>query len=118
MIPLAFSVLLLLIGIAHLHPGTDFTVPYIPSPTRVIHYVAPALHDTENRQLDRAQCLDRYPNLYYEADRAKRWFSGGISEEMVDEAEKDGASARLAIINNRVSRSPPCSGLGAEGSYT
>ena len=49
------------------------------------------------------QCIERYPDLYYEADRAKKFYRRGISESMVDEADRDGASARLAIIDNKVS---------------
>jgi hypothetical protein len=100
--PAAATALLLLITFAHLSPSTNFTVPYFPSSAVVVPYLPPHLSDGDNRQLTRAQCLERYPALYHEADRAKRWYSKGISLEMVNEADKDGANARLAIINNKL----------------
>ena len=65
-------------------------------------YRPPDISDAEKLHLSAEQCIDRYPDLYYEADRAREYFKGGISEEMVDAAEKDEANARVAIIDNKV----------------
>lgn len=105
----AVIVLLTLVGIAHIHPATEFSLPFIPSFEDSAVFIAPTIDDVDNRHLTSEQCLERFPALYYEADRSKAWASGGISESMVDEAEKEGASARLAIVNNKVSIALSCS---------
>ncbi|WRT68767.1 uncharacterized protein IL334_005747 [Kwoniella shivajii] len=60
--------------------------------------------ESENRHLSQDQCIERYPKLYHEADRAKAWYHArkGISKRMVDEAETDGGNARLVILNNKL----------------
>lgn len=65
----------------------------------------PHLTQSEDRHLSTSECFKRYPDLYVEADRAEEWYRkrGGISEGMVDSAEKDGSNARLTIIDNVVS---------------
>ena len=100
----ALSLVLFVITIGHLHPSSGFTLPLLPS-GRLFEPVY--LHDRflpEDRLLNTSQCLEAYPQLYYEADRARRWYSSrsGITADMVDAAEKDGGNARLTIINNNV----------------
>lgn len=48
--------------------------------------------------------MERYPPLYREAERAREYFRerGGIEKDMVDEAEKQDAAARLIILDNKV----------------
>jgi hypothetical protein len=67
--------------------------------------------DSANRLLSADQCVQRYPDLYFEADRAKAWYAahGGITAEAVDLAEKEGGNARLTIIDNHVRLSMHCS---------
>ena len=64
----------------------------------------PSTRDSENRQLSSSQCIERYPDLYFEADRARAWYAsrGGITEEAVDAAEQQGGNARLTILDNHV----------------
>jgi hypothetical protein len=54
------------------------------------------------------ECLRAYPELYLEADRAREWHkkNGGISQANVDDAAKNDASARVAIIDNQVGLIP------------
>jgi hypothetical protein len=77
----------------------------LPSGYRKRPITLPHLAQSEDRHLPTSECLNRYPDLYIEADRAEQWYNkrGGISEEMVDSAEKDGSNARLTILNNIVS---------------
>lgn len=102
----AASLALVLLAVAHLHPGTGFELTFFPSgrlfDTPVVH----ELFQPDNQQLGAQECRDAYPLLYHEADRAQRWYvgKGGITESMVDAAEQNGGHARLAIIDNRVSR--------------
>lgn len=94
-----------LIFIAHIHPGTSFYLPLLPSSytTNYYTYTFPDPLEAENRHLTEEQCQERYPDLYLEADRAQEWFmaKGGISKKMVDGAEEEG-NARLVILNNQV----------------
>lgn len=101
---IASSVLLLLITTAHFHPGTDFQLPLLPSSWDHFEPHIPDAVTAENRLLTAQECLDRYPDLYKEADRARSYYEarGGITAEMVDDAEKADASARLMILDNRV----------------
>jgi hypothetical protein len=101
--------LISLITLAHLHPSTPFQVPYIPTLSPSIHptvdLTPPPLTSANNRQLTHQQCLDTYPELYLEADRARDWYKrkGGISAQDLEDAGWDeGASARIAIIGNQV----------------
>lgn len=85
----------------------DTALPLLPSALRIgslADLETSILQDSDNRHLTASQCLQRYPELYYEADRAKVYyeFKGGITEEMLDDAERDGGHARLAIIGNNV----------------
>ncbi|ODN77289.1 hypothetical protein L198_08024 [Cryptococcus wingfieldii CBS 7118] len=91
---------------AHLHPGTEFTLPLFPQPDAQDGYFQaawPALTEAENRHLTQQQCRDTYPDLYLEADRAHDWYKakGGITRSMVDQAEKE-ANARLVIHQNQL----------------
>ena len=91
-----------LISLAHFHPDANFSITFHPSPP--FHPHISSVSEPENRHLSAAQCLDRYPELYLEADRARDWYSrkGGITKAQVDEAEQEG-QARLVILDNKVS---------------
>lgn len=95
-----------LLALAHLHPRTAFELPVLPSGRLFEPLQVHELFQPDNRHLDHQQCLEAYPLLYDEADRARTWFAsrGGITESMVDAAEKNKGHARLAIINNNVSK--------------
>lgn len=97
-------VALVLVTVAHLHPGSGFTLPVLPSGRLFEPVYVHERFQPENLQLDHQQCEDAYPLLYHEADRARRWYTSrsGITEKMVDAAEKEHGHARLAIINNNV----------------
>lgn len=96
-----FGVTVLVLTAGSLHHTTS---PYLRFGSQYPAFIAPDILDSENRLLTSSQCQDRYPGLYYEADRAKAYYArkGGITHEMVESADKDGASARLAIVNNKV----------------
>lgn len=98
---IAFGITVLLLTAGSLHPTTS---PYLRFGTRYPTFIAPQILDSENRILTSSQCQVRYPGLFYEADRAQAYYAkkGGITQEMVESADKDGASARLAIINQKV----------------
>jgi hypothetical protein len=84
--------------------GVD--IPFLlPSSFTSHPFTVPQPSESSNRHLTAEQCVERYPDLYLEADRAERWYSGkgGITEAMVDSAEKDDSNARLAILDNIVS---------------
>ena len=100
----AVTLVLVVVTLAHLHPSSGFTIPVLPSGRLFEPVYTHPLFQPDNRQLDHSQCVDAYPELYYEADRARRWYTSrsGITEQMVDAAEKDGGNARLTIINNNV----------------
>jgi hypothetical protein len=100
----AVSLVLVVITVAHLHPSSGFTLPVLPSGRLFEPVYVHDLFQPENRLLNTTQCINAYPELYYEADRARRWYTtrSGITEKMVDAAEKDGGNARLTIINNQV----------------
>jgi hypothetical protein len=96
----------LVLSIFLLHTSSDISIPFPESWRTRPLYIAPTVSDSDNRHLTSAQCKERYPGLYYEADQARAYHQkhGGISESAVDSADQDeGASARLAIINNKVS---------------
>jgi hypothetical protein len=99
-----FGIVVVVLTAGSLHPTTS---PYLGFGNQYPAFIAPQILDSENRLLTASQCQDRYPGLYYEADRARAYYAkkGGISQEMVESADKDGASARLAIINNKVDSS-------------
>jgi hypothetical protein len=86
----------------YLYHGEVFETYHFHTSENVIQVETAA---PEDRHLSTAECLHRYPELYHEADRAERFYRsrGGIQEQMVDLAEKDGGHARLAIIGNKVS---------------
>lgn len=115
-LPIACLLLFSLVSLAYLHSAQYIQVPLVPTSWRTaarpIITFTPSPSQSENRQLTTAQCLATYPQLYLEADRARVWYDrkGGISEEMVDQAEQDGASARLAILDNKVCLVPVPSG--------
>ena len=97
----SFSLLL-----AHIHPAVPFTLPLIPSPYSIPQHISNYTPtEAEDRQLSSEECITRYPELYYEADRARDWHRrrGGISKKAVDGAEHDGGNARLVILDNQVS---------------
>jgi len=99
--------ILLLVSFVLIHPSSSLSVPYSNFWSSQPTYVLPAVHDSENRHLTSTQCQARYPGLYYEADLAKAFYQkkGGISLDDVNKADEDGgASARLAIIDNKVCR--------------
>lgn len=96
---------LLVVSFVLIHPSSSLSVPYSDFWQTLPEYVPPAVYDSENRHLTSEQCEARYPGLYHEADLAKKFYEkkGGISLSDVDKADQDeGASARLAIINNKV----------------
>ncbi|KAK4690016.1 hypothetical protein P7C73_g85, partial [Tremellales sp. Uapishka_1] len=100
-----FLLVLTLITFAHQSTATEFTLPLLPSS---YSYNSPNVQtnftDAENRHLSQHECLVRYPELYVEADRANAYYAkrGGIKQSDVDEAEADGASARLVILDNKL----------------
>jgi hypothetical protein len=96
--------LFLVLSIILLHPSSTVSVPYSDFWRSGPQYIPPAIYDSDNRHLTSAQCHERYPGLFYEADLARDFHKskGGISESTVDAADQDGASARLAIIDNKV----------------
>lgn len=99
--------LLLVVSFVLIHPSSSLSVPYSDFWQSRPEYIPPAIFDSENRHLTTSQCQDRYPGLFHEADLARKFWQkkGGISLEDVDKADEDGgASARLAIINNKVRR--------------
>ncbi len=57
-----------------------------------------------DHRLTHQQCLDTYPRLYHEADRARKYYHErkGIRLEDVDEAERNSAAARIIIKDNQV----------------
>lgn len=101
----AVILVLVVITVAHLHPDSGFTLPVLPSGRLFEPVYVHDLFRPEDRQLNTSQCIDAYPRLYHEADRARRWYTSrsGITAKMVDDAEKDGGNARLTIVNNNVS---------------
>jgi hypothetical protein len=99
------TLLISLLTLAHLHPSTSFKLPFLPSPWRTQpHIPVSANPNPNNRQLSYSQCQVYYPDLYLEADRARDWHraNGGISLEDVEKAGLEEASARVAIIDNKV----------------
>jgi len=97
---------LLVVSFVLIHPSSSLSVPYSDFWQTLPTYTPPAVFDSDNRHLTSDQCHERYPGLFHEADLAKKFYQkkGGISLEDVDKADQDGgASARLAIINNKVS---------------
>nr|XP_018999118.1 uncharacterized protein I203_08319 [Kwoniella mangroviensis CBS 8507]OCF62579.1 hypothetical protein I203_08319 [Kwoniella mangroviensis CBS 8507] len=76
----------------------------LPKPDYGVNINPPDPAQSENRHLDQAQCMERYPKLYHEADRARKWYQskGGITKAMVDLSETDSGNARLVILNNRL----------------
>lgn len=100
----AVSLVLVVITVAHLHPSSGFTLPILPSGRLFEPVYIHDLFQPEDRLLNTSQCIEAYPQLYHEADRARRWYTSrsGITADMVDAAEKDGGNARLTIINNNV----------------
>lgn len=101
---LAVVLITLVLSIGHLYRTDSLgtLMPLSGLSYTINQYRPPVISDAENLHLSAEQCIDRYPDLYYEADRAREYFKGGISEEMVDAAEKDEANARVAIIDNKV----------------
>jgi hypothetical protein len=98
--------LLLVISFVLIHPSSSLSVPYSDFWQSQPTYIPPAVHDSDNRHLTSSQCHERFPGLFHEADLAKAFHkkNGGISLADVDKADQDGgASARLAIIDNKVS---------------
>jgi hypothetical protein len=97
--------LLLVVSFVLIHPSSSLSVPYSDFWQTLPTYTPPAVFDSDNRHLTSDQCHERYPGLFHEADLARKFYQkkGGISLEDVDKADQDGgASARLAIINNKV----------------
>jgi len=97
---------LLVVSFVLIHPSSSLSVPYSDFWQTLPTYTPPAVFDSDNRHLTSDQCHERYPGLFHEADLAKKFYQkkGGISLKDVDKADQDGgASARLAIINNKVS---------------
>lgn len=96
---------LLVVSFVLIHPSSSLSVPYSDFWQTLPTYTPPAVFDSDNRHLTSDQCHERYPGLYHEADLARKFYQrkGGISLDDVDKADQDGgASARLAIINNKV----------------
>nr|XP_031863812.1 uncharacterized protein CI109_000454 [Kwoniella shandongensis]KAA5530884.1 hypothetical protein CI109_000454 [Kwoniella shandongensis] len=98
-----------LVTLAHFHPATSFSLPLLPTPDDGAVYGAVKSYPTysresDNRHLTQDECTNRFPDLYREADRAQRLYKkrGGITKEMVEEAEKDNGNARLVILNNKL----------------
>ena len=96
------TAILAIVGLQLLGHQVGYQIPLLPSSSRPQFTVASTFDDVDNLQLNSEQCTSQFPDLYLEADRARKYFKGGISSHMVDNAEKDGASARVAIINNKV----------------
>jgi hypothetical protein len=97
--------ILLVVSFVLIHPSSSLSVPYSDFWQTLPTYTPPAVFDSDNRHLTSDQCHERYPGLFHEADLARKFYQkkGGISLEDVDKADQDGgASARLAIINNKV----------------
>lgn len=96
---------LLVVSFVLMHPSSSLSVPYSDFWQTLPIYTPPAVYDSDNRHLTSDQCHVRYPGLFHEADLARKFYQkkGGISLDDVDKADQDGgASARLAIINNKV----------------
>jgi len=96
---------LLVVSFVLIHPSSSLSVPYSDFWQTLPTYTPPAVFDSDNRHLTSDQCHERYPGLFHEADLARKFYQrkGGISLDDVDKADLDGgASARLAIINNKV----------------
>jgi hypothetical protein len=96
---------LLVVSFVLIHPSSSLSVPYSDFWQTLPRYTPPAVFDSDNRHLTSDQCHERYPGLFHEADLARKFYQkkGGISLDDVDKADQDGgASARLAIINNKV----------------
>jgi hypothetical protein len=96
---------LLVVSFVLIHPSSSLSVPYSDFWQTLPTYIPPAVFDSDNRHLTSDQCHERYPGLFHEADLARKFYQkkGGISLDDVDKADQDGgASARLAIINNKV----------------
>ena len=96
---------LLVVSFVLIHPSSSLSVPYSDFWQTLPTYTPPAVYDSDNRHLTSDQCHERYPGLFREADLARKFYQkkGGISLDDVDKADQDGgASARLAIINNKV----------------
>ncbi|CAD6583247.1 MAG: hypothetical protein TREMPRED_003509 [Tremellales sp. Tagirdzhanova-0007] len=99
---LGFFILL----IAQFHPRIPFDLRSIPSPFSIPSHVSTHTPtEAEDRHLSSQECITRYPELYYEADRARDWHHRreGISKQAVDAAERDGGNARLVILDNKAS---------------
>jgi len=96
----AAFILSVLLTTALLYSGTSFTFPNLSHPSTFIKHPS----DTINRHLSASECMTRFPELYLEADRAKKWYraKGGIRKEDVDDAERDDGQARLVILDNKV----------------
>ncbi|WWC90330.1 uncharacterized protein L201_005263 [Kwoniella dendrophila CBS 6074] len=109
-LPVELAIIVFLIILAftsiHLLPTSSSRprLSLLPQPDYAINVKPPNPAESENRQLSTDQCIERYPKLYHEADRARQWYhaKGGISKEMIDASEQDGGNARLVILNNKL----------------
>ncbi|TIA99181.1 hypothetical protein E3P94_00543 [Wallemia ichthyophaga] len=79
--------------------GLDPTVALIDSQSYIQPYEDPGM----NKHLTESQCLNQYPGLFYEAERALAYWSerGGITLKHLDKASEK-AHGRVVIHNNRM----------------